>query len=166
MKRVVACDTGPLLHLREAGSLDVLRETGQVLIPPRVEAETAALDGGWLRERPLWVEVVPLQESYEVKASNWIKAGLLHAGEAEALALARQVDAAWFLTDDTAARVLALQEGLEVHGSLGVILWAAAMGHFDQQTAAAALDALGRSSLWLSPRVLAEAREALLAIFS
>jgi hypothetical protein len=40
------------------------------------------------------------------------------------------------------------------------------MGHIDRQTAAAALDALTRSSLWLSPRVLAEAREALLAIFS
>lgn len=162
----VVCDTGPLLHLREAGSLDVLREAGQVLIPPRVEAETAALDPGWLRERPSWIEVVALQEPYGVQASNWLKAGLLHSGEAEALALAKQLNADWLLTDDTAARVLAVHEGLEVHGSLGVILWAAATGLFDRQTASSVLDALGRSSLWLSPRVLAEAREALLAICS
>lgn len=165
MKRVV-CDTGPLLHLREAGSLDVLREAGQVLIPPRVEAETAALDAAWHRERPPWVEIASLQESYQTQASDWIKAGLLHAGEAEALALANQLRADWLLTDDTAARVLALHEGLEVHGSLGVILWAAAMGHFDRQTAEGALDALSRSSLWLSSRILAEAREALGEIFS
>lgn len=104
MKRVV-CDTGPLLHLREAGSLEVLREAGEVLVPPRVEAETATLDAAWLRERPPWIKVAPLQESYEVQASNWIKAGLLHSGEAEALALAKQVSADWLLTDDTAARV-------------------------------------------------------------
>jgi predicted nucleic acid-binding protein len=160
LKRIV-CDTGPLLHLREAGYLDVLREAGQVLIPPGVEAETAALDAEWHRERPPWIEIAPLQASYQIQASDWIKAGLL-----DALALANQLRADWLLTDDTAARVLALHEGLEVHGSLGVILWAAAMGHFDWEAAEGALDALSRSSLWLSSHILAEAREALREIFS
>jgi predicted nucleic acid-binding protein len=164
--RRVVCDTGPLLHLREAGSLEVLREAGHILIPPRVESETAALDAGWRRERPEWIEIVPIEEPFQTQASDWTRAGLLDAGEAEALALANQLRADWLLTDDTAARLVGLQRGLEVHGSLGVVLWAAATGHFDRQTAEGALDALSRSSLWLSARILTEARDALRQIFS
>jgi predicted nucleic acid-binding protein len=164
--RRVVCDTGPLLHLREAGTIEVLREAGHILIPPRVEAETSALDAGWHRERPEWIEIVPLEDPFQTRAADWTRAGLLHTGEAEALALAGQLRADWLLTDDTAARLLALQEGLEVHGSLGVVLWAAATGHFDRQTAEEALNALSRSSLWLSARILIEAREALREIFS
>lgn len=164
MRRVV-CDTGPLLHLREAGAVEVLKEAGHILIPPRVESEMAALDAGWRRKRLEWIEIVPLEDSFQIQASDWTRAGLLHAGEAEALALAGQLRAEWLLTDDTAARLLALQQGLEVHGSLGVVLWAAAMGHFDRQNAEETLDALSRSSLWLSARILIEAREALREIF-
>lgn len=144
----------------------MLQEAGHILIPPRVESETAALDAGWRRERPQWIEIVPLEEPFEARASDWIRAGLLHAGEAEALALAGQLRAEWLLTDDTAARLLARQQGFEVHGSLGVVLWAAATGHFNRQTAEEALEALSRSSLWLSSHILAEAREALRKIFS
>jgi predicted nucleic acid-binding protein len=57
------------------------------------------------------------------------RVGLLDAGQAEAIALARQLKANWFLTDDTAARVLSASFGLEVHGSLGIVLCAAAMRH-------------------------------------
>jgi predicted nucleic acid-binding protein len=89
----------------------------------------------------------------------------LEAGEAEAIALARQLSAAWFLTDDAAARVFAAALGLEVHGSLGVVLWAAARKHLSHEEAAAALDRLAHSSLWISAQVLAEARAALERLF-
>ncbi len=46
----------------------------------------------------------------------------LGAGEAEAIALARSLHADWLLTDDAEARVVAQLAGLEVHGSLGVLL--------------------------------------------
>src|SRR5207253_6764746 len=67
----------------------------------------------------------------------------------------------WFLTDDTAARVFAQSLGLEVHGSLGIILCAAAMGHLQRAEAGRALDRLAQSSLWVSARVLAAAQTAL-----
>jgi predicted nucleic acid-binding protein len=51
--------------------------------------------------------------------------------------------------------------GLEVHGSLGVVLWAAGAGHLGEKEAHAALDGLASSSLWVSERVLQEARAAL-----
>lgn len=85
----------------------------------------------------------------------------MDAGEAEAIALARQVQADWFLTDDAAARLFARALGLEVHGSLGIVLWAAAVGHLNRTAAETALNHLARSSLWVSAKVLAEARSAL-----
>ena len=90
----------------------------------------------------------------------------MEAGEAEAIALACQLSAAWFLTDDAAARVFAASLGLEVHGSLGLVLWAAARKHLGHEEAAAALDRLAHSSLWISARVLAEAQAALDRLFA
>lgn len=164
--RRIVSDTGPLLHLREAGTLDTLQAAGQVFIPLAVETEMIALDAAWSRERPAWIEAVPLQPSFQSQAADWMKAGLLDPGETEALALAGQLQAEWLLTDDTAARLVASRLGLEVHGSLGVVLWAAASGHFSRAEAEDALEALSQSSLWLSARVLDEARGALRQIFS
>jgi predicted nucleic acid-binding protein len=165
VRRIVS-DTGPLLHLREVGTLDILQAAGQVFIPLAVETEMAALDAVWNRDRPEWIETVSLQPSFQGQASDWMKAGLLDPGEAEAMALANQLHAGWLLTDDTAARLVASRLGLEVHGSLGVVLWAAASGHFSRAEAEDALEALSKSSLWLSARVLDEARGALRQIFS
>jgi len=86
---------------------------------------------------------------------------LLHYGEAQAIALARQLGSDWLLTDDAAARLLAESQGLEVHGSLGLVLWLAAMRHLTVPQAESALDRLARSSLWVSPSVLREAKSAL-----
>jgi len=55
--------------------------------------------------------------------------------------------------------------GLEVHGSLGVVLWAAAVGQIQRAEAEAALERLAQSSLWISARVLAEAKAALDQLF-
>lgn len=49
--------------------------------------------------------------------------------------------------------------------SLGVALWAAAAGHLNRPEAEAALNGLATSTLWLSARVLKEAKDALDQIF-
>ena len=89
---------------------------------------------------------------YDAQASGWQQSGLLEVGEAKAIALARQLSARWLLTDDAAARVFATMMGLEVRGSLGVVLWAAARGYLSHAEAAAALDRLAQSSRWISAR--------------
>ncbi|HVR95246.1 MAG TPA: DUF3368 domain-containing protein [Thermoanaerobaculia bacterium] len=164
MKRIV-CDTGPLLHLREIDSLPILQRAGRIHIPAAVQAELLSLDASWQGALEDWVLVSPLASHSSEEALRWIQAGLLDPGEAEALALALQVEADWLLTDDAAARIVAARHGMEVHDSLGVILWAAAFGHLDKVEAEAALEALSRSSLWISSRVLTEARAALRQIF-
>ncbi len=115
---------------------------------------------------PEWIKPGILEPRFLESVAHWLKAGLLDPGEAEALSLATQLKASWLLTDDAAARLIAQQQGLEVHGSLGVVLWAAATGHFHRFEAERALDALFRSSLWLSSSVREEARAALRQIFS
>ena len=159
--RLVVSNTGPVLHLHEAQVLSLLSLAGEVHISNAVASELQDLIESWQTTRPAWVRVQTLDPARAAQAAAWQQAGLLDAGEAEALALARQLSADWLLTDDAAARLLGQMLGLEVHGSLGVLLWAAAVGHLSREEAGAALDRLGRSSLWISARVLAEAKVAL-----
>jgi len=159
--RHVVCDAGPLLHLGEAQALELLARAGEVSIPLAVDLEMLVHQQDWQNQRPAWIVVQPLELPYHTAAAQWQHAGLLHGGEAAAVALAQQLHANWFLTDDTAARVFAQSLGLDVHGSLGIILWAAAMGHLQRAEAGRALDRLAQSSLWVSARVLAAAQTAL-----
>lgn len=106
-----------------------------------------------------------LTGAFAGEAAAWRQAGLLDPGEAEAVALARQINAQWLLTDDAAARLFGQSLSLEVHGSLGVVLWAAAAGRLNRADAEAALDRLAQSSLWISAKVLAEAKAALEQLF-
>lgn len=56
--------------------------------------------------------------------------------------------------------------GIQVRGSLGVVLYLAASGHLSSEEATQVLDALEqRSTLWMSSKVRALARVALRAIF-
>jgi predicted nucleic acid-binding protein len=105
--RLVVSDTGPLLHLREAGAAYLLEFTGRVHIPKAVNLELERLDAAWKTERPAWVSLAELTEEYCREALAWQQAGLLGPGESEAIALARQVRAGWLLTDDAAVRLVA-----------------------------------------------------------
>ena len=161
MKRLVA-DTGPVLHLHEAGALHLLPLIGETFLPPLVAAE--------LRPRipalPKWAKVQVLSSTAQGRAAEWRRAGLLHGGEAEALALARESKADWFLTDDAAARLMAESLNVEVHGSIGVVLWAAANRLVNKSEAELFLTGLEKSSLWMSLKVRIEARAALETLFA
>lgn len=162
--RLVVSDTGPMLHLSEAQALELLALTGEVHVPKAVHTEIAYHRRDW--QTPDWMTVDTLAPPYADEAIEWHQAGLLDIGEAEAIALARQLKADWLLTDDAAARLFARTVGVEVHGSLGIVLWAAAMKYLNRAEAEAALNHLARSSLWISARVMAEARAALDQLFS
>lgn len=159
--RQIVSNTGPLLHLQEAALLTLLEHAGEIHIPRVVDLEMAQHELEWQSRKPDWITVTTVTAPYDVQSTRWQQVGLLDAGEAEAIALARQLNANWFLTDDAAARVFAATLGLEVHGSLGIVLWAAAMRHLSRVDAQSALDRLAQSSLWISVGVLAEARTAL-----
>jgi predicted nucleic acid-binding protein len=154
--RKVVADTGPILHLHEAEALQLLALVGELFVPEAVQAELNSFLPGWVHIKPDWIKVHPLSSPFREEAMNWVLAQLLNVGEAEAISLA-----SWLLTDDAAARLLAQSLGLEVHGSLGVVLWAAAEGHISYLEGEEILNRLTASSLWVSASVILEAKEAL-----
>jgi predicted nucleic acid-binding protein len=91
-----------------------------------------------------------LSASRQRQADEWERAGLLHAGESQALALSLELKVDWFLTDDAAARLMAESLNIEAHGSIGIVLWAAATAVIQQDEARQFLANLENSSLWMS----------------
>lgn len=165
--RLVVADTGPLLHLSEIQAGGLLLCFGSVQATPVVLNEFAK---HWPEfacgSLPEWLTAVSVSTEVTDLANQWLSAGLLDAGEAEALAHAKVESADLFLTDDAAARTLAESIGLEARGTLGVVLYAAAVGRLGEAEAKRALDDLeNRSTLWMSSRVKQAAREAITEIF-
>jgi predicted nucleic acid-binding protein len=65
------------------------------------------------------------------------------------------MQAEWLLSDDAIARQLGESLGLEIHGWIGLLLWAVAVGHIKSESEALnSLNALEGSSLWISDRVV------------
>lgn len=111
--------------------------------------------------RILSSQVTPLENNAASKASRLVN-DEIDLGEAEAIALAQQVQADWLLTDEGRARRFAELQGLEVHGSIGVLLWAAANHHIPTCSEAhKLLKNLSESSLWVSESILQKAHQAI-----
>ncbi len=158
----MVCDTGPLLHLSEISRIDLLSSAGDVVIPAAVFDELDSHFPGWGLSKPGWIRIGAPDSAAAAQAIAWEASGILHTGEAESLALARFLKCDWYLTDDAAARIFASSLELEVHGHIGVVLWAAANAVTSRPETESLLDRLvGESSLWISPRVVAEAKSAL-----
>ncbi len=138
---IAVCDAGPLIHLDDLDSLDLLADF-RVWVPEAVWREV------W-HHRPTAFQrpTVPCEHR---GVSGPIAPGLLvlghalalDAGEMEALALMASVPKALFLTNDAAARLAAEQLGYRVHGTIGILLRAIRRG---QRSAADVLPFYGRS---------------------
>lgn len=125
---IVVSDTSPLNYLVQIGKVDVLSHLfGKIVIPIAVHEELSH-EGApqqvrdWLSSAPEWLEVreaPPYQEDSRIDR-----------GEAEAIALARSLDAP-ALIDDRRGREYANERGVLVIGTIGVIDRAARMGLLD-----------------------------------
>ncbi len=163
--KLIVCDTGPILHLKEAGLLELLQKAGKVYIPSMVDAERTELYPFWKKHRPEWIVIEPLLPDESVQAESLFLAGLLGFGEAEAIILTKRLKPDWFLTDDIEARIFSNTLGIEVHGSLGIVLWSGAVGHLSYAESKEALDRLSKTSLWISKDILLQAQKALEIMF-
>jgi len=79
--RTIVCDSGPILHLREAGALEILAAAGAIRIPPAVNEELSALIHDWNSSIPRWLRIEELDAETGLHAAQWQTAGLLHRGE-------------------------------------------------------------------------------------
>ena len=146
---VVVSDTSPLHYLILCGLDAVLaRLFERVVIPPTVFAElqhpnTPVLVQEWMRSLPTWVAV---QKPRSLDSSLNVD-----AGELEAICLAREIQAAAVLMDDRAGRHAAVQCGLPVIGTLGILEQAAVRGWIDLPQA---LERLQTTNTRLDPKLV------------
>ena len=118
----VVCDAGPVIHLDELGCLDLFKDFQEVLLPNTVWKEIDQYRPSALIKADLPFlkragEAPPIEPLLTL-----CKVFSLDAGEIEALAIMEQRPRAMFLTDDAAARLVAIQMGFNVHGTIGILI--------------------------------------------
>ena len=120
-RAVVIADAGPIIHLDELNSLDLLADFDKVIVPETVWNEVEQH-----RPQALHCAEVKLIRQRAVYFSAQVDAltpfYTLHAGEQEALHLCFEFTNSLLLTDDTAARLAAKNLGVSAHGTLGVLV--------------------------------------------
>jgi predicted nucleic acid-binding protein len=125
---VVVADTSPIRYLVRIGEIDLLKKLyGEVIVPGVVLDELQAGDGlpavrAWSGKLPDRVRVQSPAKPLPDRLSS------LHRGEIQAIALAEELQAALLLIDDRAGAQAALDRGLTITGTLGVLVEAAQAG--------------------------------------
>jgi len=126
---IVVSDASPLIGLAAVGHLDLLRRLyGEVMIPAAVHQELTASSkapGSTEIDSASWVQAQAVQNRSLVDALSLH----LDLGEAEAIALAVEVDAELLLMDERRGRSAAVRLGRRVVGVLGVLIEAKRSGH-------------------------------------
>lgn len=124
--RLVVSDSGPLHYLVLCEAIEVVPKLyGQLVIPSAVARElahprTPPIVRHWIQTPPQWTRIqTPTQTD---------PATHLGLGEREAIALALELKASLLLIDDRAARRIAVERGLSITGTVGVMEQAATSG--------------------------------------
>ncbi|MEI8259446.1 MAG: DUF3368 domain-containing protein [Deltaproteobacteria bacterium] len=152
---IVVADSTPLIYLARLGVLEVLASMfGEVVVPHVV-----------------WVEVVETRPDAPgvsaIRAAQWIRVSDralgevdlgLDPGETAAIQLAESLRADVLLIDERAGRAVALERGLTVRGTLGVLVQARRSGAIPALRPV--LDALVDQGFRIMPRLVTEALRA------
>jgi predicted nucleic acid-binding protein len=144
-------DTSPLCYLILIDEVDLLQKLfTQVVVPSAVITELLHEDApeavrGWAANLPPWVSV---QEN-PVRSTAGLEK--LQIGEQAVILLAESISAELILLDEKSARRIAVQRGMRITGTLGVLGEAAARGMVDLP---AAIDRLRRTNFRCSPALM------------
>ena len=125
---IVVADTSPLNYLVLIDHIDILAQLYQrVFIPLAVQrelqhAKTPRTVREWVTNPPDWLEVRAFKLARDPSLSD------LDQGEAEAIALAKEISADQIIMDERFGRQIAESRGLQVIGTLGVLREASQRG--------------------------------------
>lgn len=149
------CDAGPLIHLDELSTLDLLSDFGFIIVPQEVWIEVERNRPNTLISTQVSLTRVNVQVEIDPAFDTLAQALSLGAGERAAIRLAHHQNSI-LLTDDAAARLAAEGLGLRVHGTIGVLIRGIRRG---QKTPSEIIDILKslptRSSLHIRAELLA-----------
>jgi len=112
----IVCNSSVLITLDNAGVLHVLKDLfKEILVPKAVRKEVFGR-----RKLPAFVKCVEISEEIALKVLE----GNLEAGEGEARCLYEELDADLLVIDDLEGRRVAERLGINITGTLGVLLLA------------------------------------------
>lgn len=151
----VIADSSFLIALAAIDALSLLpRIFSEVFIPEAVYAEVvirgAGLPGAEEVARAAWIKRIAVKDTDKTKTYRAERLGM---GEAEALALAEELQAEVLLVDDERAWVVAQRQGIAYLRSTELMIEAHRRGLLDTATAESKLVDLGRKR-WISEAVL------------
>lgn len=128
MRKVVS-NTTPLIALADIGQLDLLRQLyEEIYVPIAVMNEIESEPARTLVDNAPWIKKLSITAT-DQKA---LFRSRLHAGEVEAIILAGEIGADLMIMDDNAAKKTAKYLGLNVTGSLGILVKAKKMGYIEK----------------------------------
>lgn len=153
MSDTLVVNASPLIFLGNAGRLDLLRATGasRIIVPQAVFDEVTATRHDDHAARALeesdWIERVA-----SIHMPPTITEWDLGAGESAVIAVALGITGARPVIDDQAGRRCALALGLDVMGTIGVVIGAYRQGQIENPRRVL-LD-LRAAGMWLSDGVI------------
>lgn len=120
---IVVSDTSVISNLFLVGHLHILEKLFiSVVIPQKVQMELLALQGFGIDITPILTAAFIVVKKPSNQAFVQKLMTELDEGEAQAIALAVEVNADLILMDEMKGRALAEQQGLKITGLLGVLL--------------------------------------------
>jgi len=117
---IVISDTTAITNLYQIGRLQLLKDIfGKILIPPAVEQELSEVPGqlDFVSD----MHFIETKKPADAKNVTHFKSSL-DDGEAEAIALAIELQADYLIIDEWKGRRIAQQAGLIVIGLIGILL--------------------------------------------
>lgn len=127
--RKVIVNTTPLIALANTDRLEILHKLyGTILVPQAVMDEIISEPAKQRVRSSSWIKIEEIKDQAQ---KDYFRARL-HAGEVEVMILAREQKADLVIMDDDAAKKTAKFLGLNVTGTLGVLLKAKKEGHLDK----------------------------------
>jgi len=120
----VVSNTSPISNLAAIGQLSLLQQVyGSITIPQAVADEIAKVATVYTQAASIpnqsWIAIQTVNDTTTIERLRGEK---LDAGESEAIALALELDAELLLIDEQLGRRIAVNEGLNITGLVGVLL--------------------------------------------
>lgn len=150
---IVVSDTSVISGLLQSERLYILQKLyKKVIIPAEVFSELTNLDQQLLSSlQDEWIEVKNVQETALLTELSV----LLDPGEAEAISLAKELNADLLLIDEKKGRLIASQLGLQITGILGILIEAKRQGYVTEIKSI--IEALtSKAGVWFKPSLVAE----------
>lgn len=154
---IVVADTSPLRYLILIGEIELLpRIYDEVIISDGVLSElkndnTPEAVRDFIIDLPDWVKVGHLEYPLDASLTNF-----LDLGESESIQLAEQLHADLLLIDERKGRAVAKQRGLNIIGTIGILLIAEQKGWVD---VADAVEKLEMQDFYLAAKLKGQFRK-------